>query len=459
MGCQQSSIDEPHQVVIVGASFGGNGVIKGLLDEHDGESLPPTLHVTMLDEKEDFAISATNQFVWSNRLSSTDNQVPSWPLSKLIAQKVAHSFRTGEAGTVMELDWEGKQLKMKDGSSVKWDTLVLSPGVVSDPSSIPGLEESSAIDVAAKKDVESMKKEVKVLSNGPWVPKRVALIAVTRMPYKCPPLPFELASLLHNVLEKAGEDVRSGVRIILSVPGEFPFGGPPIKEKFCALLKEMNIEFWTNHVIKSVEHEEVSDNDGDSVTASDVEDSHTGSFTINFEVGEEKEEKSLEADVFFCTFPQRAPDFVQKAEVCNKIGLIPVDLQTNSIEGRENAYAIGDACHTVFPKPNKPHPKAGEFAYLMGLQVAKQIMAQQKGEPGPEPQKRKGKCVAEVGIKGNGVNVEPDFSSVLANPQEEAPKFNFSEVGGAASAKEVWVNSYLERFYGKENYETFVVDE
>mmetsp|Transcript_29720 Transcript_29720/g.43246 ORF Transcript_29720/g.43246 Transcript_29720/m.43246 type:complete len:474 (-) Transcript_29720:930-2351(-) len=449
-----------HKVVIVGASFGGNGVIQGLLDGNDGEILSPSLHVTLLDANEEMSISAINQYVWTNRSSSTNNKVQSWPLSNLRAKRIVQDFRVGTAGTVQELNWDQKYLEMKDGKTIKWDTLVLAPGTVSDPSSVPGLDKAvGVIDLGASKDVSNMEKQMKKLLSNPCVPPRVVLVAVTRMPYKCPPMPFETVSLIDNVLRQAGEEVRQGVRVIISVPAEFPFGGPKVKEKFCKALKEMDIEFWPNHLITSMEHEQiVEDNDGDSVAASVSSMVHSHAYTVQFEVGEEKTEKSAEFDTLFCTFPQRAPDFVQKAGPCNKLGLIPVDLLTNGIEGHEDAYAIGDVCHTLLPKPNKPHPKAGEFAYMMGQQVAKHILARHDGKPEPAPQERKGKCVAEVGMKGNGIVVEPDFSAVLANPEEELPKFNVTEIGEAAVEKEAWINSYLERFFGKGNYELFVAD-
>jgi len=67
--------------------------------------------------------------------------------------------------------------------------------------------------------------------------------------------------------------------------------GPPAKKLFCALLKEMGVEYWPEHQVMKVT------TDGNRTT-------------VHFAVGGEGETKSVAVDGLFCTFPQRAPDFV-----------------------------------------------------------------------------------------------------------------------------------------------------
>lgn len=232
-------------------------------------------------------------------------------------------------------------------------------------------------------------------------------------------MPFEVASLVDDLRRERG--VLDNVTVYLTVPVPFPFAGPPAAVVFKQLLKDQNIIFLNNHEVTKV----------------------TNGTTVHFQNGTE-----IKADLLLTTYPQRAPDFCKP--LCNQGGYMPVDLQTNKVSSVEkgNVYAIGDACHAMFPKPNKPHPKAGEFAYLMGLHVADQIVASLT--PGTEvaPPLRKASCVAECGVGGNGVNIQPNFSEILASPADGMPIFEFPIVPKAANEKTTWVNGYLAKFFG-----------
>jgi NADH dehydrogenase FAD-containing subunit len=193
-------------------------------------------------------------------------------------------------------------------------------------------------------------------------------------------------------------------------------------------LKQQDITFLNNHVVKKV--------DGTTVYFEDIS-------------GESPVPKTIKADLLLATFPQRAPDFVKP--LCNAEGYIPVDLQTNKVKAASDVFAIGDVCHTMFPKPNKPHPKAGEFAYLMGVHVAAQIVANIKS-PGSAvaPPLRQASCVAECGVAGRGVDTRPDFSEILRTPETGMPIFKVPLVDGAADKKIEWVNGYLNKFFAQD---------
>jgi len=256
-------------------------------------------------------------------------------------------------------------------------------------------------------------------------------------------VPFEYASLLDDVFRQHG--TRDNTRIILAVPVPFPFAGPPAKELFCKLLQDMDIEYWPEHVVTKVEETTAASNDN----SADKKQS-TVHFTVAGGDGTETINKSITVDGLFCTFPQRAPDFM--ASLCNPAGYVPVDLQTNQCQGYDNIFVIGDACHAVFPKPGKPHPKAGEFAWKMGQHVADQLVAKYNSSSSDDntvpPPPREALCVAECGVAGQGVNVQPNFTDVLAHPAEGLPKFAVEIVEGASQRKLAWINHYLGHMFG-----------
>ena len=421
-----------HKVVIVGGGFGGLGCVNGLFEQEDDNS---NLSVTMLEPRTNLSIGACYQYVWTGRM---DKQSILWPRSKLIANQsdTGVEIRTGDSATVVSVNVQDKTLACQDGSTLSWDSLVLAPGVISDPSLVPGLADSGALDVCALDQVDALKQELETLveeiTKQPDKPWR-AMVSIAKVPYKCPPLPFEVVSLIDDVLRQ--HNVREKVQLILSCPVDFPFAGPPAKQHFCKLLEEMNIEFWNSHVLEEAV--------GLSSTTS------TGlvsSCDLKFSVGGET--KQVPVDCLVCVMPQRAPDFLKG--LTNKGGFVPVDLQTNRVTNLEGVFCVGDACHAMFPAVQKPHPKAGAFAYSMGLHVGHQIKAQHQVQPALAPPKREASCEAEVGLNGKGVLVRPNFSDCLANPDTGKPKFQMQNVDNAASKKAAWVNGFLDSFFGKQ---------
>lgn len=444
-----------HKLLVIGAGFGGNGVITGLseasqkYDEAEknsaaclpwscfqrkasGKSLfPGDLEITMLDRKTNFSIGGTWQFVWSSRLIAP---IIEWPFAYLHASDFDNvQLLTGpDNATVEKLLPKEKRVILTNGKSLQYDTLVLSPGVISDPSEVPGLvpekataPTKQALDICNLKHVPLIQQGIdQVMLEAKKSPKTI-LVCVTRMPYKCPPVPFEVASILDDLRRERG--VLDNVKIVLSVPVPFPFAGPPAAALFKDLLKEQNIEFLNNHEVTKI----------------------VDGMTVHYRVvgGEENVTKVIKADLLLTTFPQRAPDFCKP--LCDANGYITVDLQTNKVKSETDIYAIGDVCHAMFPKPDKPHPKAGEFAYLMGRHVADQIVASIKSPKGTSvpPPSRKASCVAECGVAGKGVNIEPNFTDILASPETGMPVFNFPVVDDAAGKKTDWVNGYLTKFF------------
>ncbi len=240
-----------------------------------------------------------------------------------------------------------------------------------------------------------------------------------------------MASLVDDLRRERG--VFESVKVLLSIPVPFPFAGPPAEAFFKDLLKQQDIEFLPNHEVTK------------------IVDGTTVHFTVDGSVS-----KEIKADLILSTFPQRAPDFCKP--LCGPHGFIPVNLQTNKVESETNVYAIGDACHAIFPKPKKPHPKAGEFAFQMGIHVADQIVAAIKSpDTSIPPPAREASCVAECGVGGKGVNILPNFTEILASPETALPIFGFPIVEDAAAQKQEWVNGYLSKFFARDKVPVFGV--
>ena len=164
--------------------------------------------------------------------------------------------------------------------------------------------------------------------------------------------------------------------------------------------------------------------------------------SVTFENG-----TTLGFDSLWSNYPQRAPDFCADSKLTNPKGFVPVNVQTNAVVGKDGVWAIGDACLAMMPVPNKPHPKAGGFAHLMGIDVANTVDAFLQGKPAVVPTGRVASCVAETG-SGAGIAVSPNVSAVLADPTTGKPSVTVTPFPTGEDVKIAWIDGFVKRFFG-----------
>ena len=163
-----TSIPKTHNMIVVGAGWAGQGVCEAL-----GEETPPNTVVTCIDERDKLQIGATWQFGLDGRAKPVEV-----PLSKTSAAKFLRK------GTVQSVDYAAKHVNLQFGV-LPYDHLVFACGAVSDPSTVPGLEEH-CVDLTAKKDfADDIERFLDAVESGGKT-KRV-VISIAKCPYKCPP--------------------------------------------------------------------------------------------------------------------------------------------------------------------------------------------------------------------------------------------------------------------------------
>jgi len=106
-------------------------------------------------------------------------------------------------GYAMEIDRSAKSVKLKDGSSVAYDRLVVAPGIDLIYDSVPGYSEEAA-KVAphawqAGPQTQILKEKMNALSNG----DNIIMVAPPN-PYRCPPGPYERASMMAHYFKTKG---------------------------------------------------------------------------------------------------------------------------------------------------------------------------------------------------------------------------------------------------------------
>jgi len=189
---------------------------------------------------------------------------------------------------------------------------------------------------------------------------------------------------------------------------------PNTKPVMMELLEEKNIEFLPEKQLEKVQDKKLYFKDGSD---------------------------PLDFDLMWSVWPIRAPDFVQESGLAiNPKGTVNVeDKVINTIANAPNAHIIGDACRVPFG--NAGVPKAGEFAWKMGVSVADAI----NGEINPAD--RSGVCAAEAGF-GKGIILSPDFSDVCNDPQNGKPRVGIEKSEEGTAQKVAWCNSYLKEIFG-----------
>lgn len=425
-----ANMDAPPTVVVVGAGFGGLGCVHALserLADASAKGEPEPFKIVLLDPSPTFSIGGCWQFVWTGRLRLED---VCWPRTKLLAAGNSLPGVTAhlgcDAGRVLSIDAANKTVATADGTVIPYHQLVLSPGTTSDRQEIAGFGPSRAVNICDVSEVDKLTCEMERFINKARTAKPGAkvtlLVVVSRTPYKCPPAPFEVACLADERLRAAG--AREGARVAVAVPGGFPFGGPKGKKQFESVFADRGIELLLNHSLTGV-----TDPEGDAA------------LRVTFKTGEDSSTE-ISAECMFATLPQRAPAFVADAGLTNKIGLASVNLQNQRSLSNEDILVLGDACHAVMKGPGKPHPKAGEFAHQMGVHAAACVAAKLSGNPDPVPASREGSCMAEIGGGGAAVDIRPNLSACIADPEAGMPSFAFGEIPAPEGSqnKVAWID-------------------
>jgi len=398
------------RVVIIGAGFGGLGAAKTFADAQ----LAGVESVVVLDKKSEFTIGGSWQYAWSGRVRKEDT---TWPLADAAPQLPGIDLRLNVE--VAALDLERKTVRLADGSEVAYDRLILAPGVVGDPSGVPGM--ADRVDMYSHPDVARQESDLAdIIARAKSGEPSTLCVSIGAVPYKCPVAPFEAAFIAVDKLAREG--VRDEVRVVVTSPVAWPLPDPA-RDIFEAHIAEKGVEFWPEAPLASIETDGTTD---ESVAA--------------FAAGSNRE--PLAATKLWTVYPQVAPAFVRDAGLTNPRGFVPVDVRTNAVEGRDGVYCVGDCC--AIAVGGKPHPKAGEFAWQMGEMVAHDIMATAGYE-----HSRLGACIAECG-GGAGVLVAPDYTAVVKDPSSGKPSCQVADkrLDGEA-AKLAWVNKYVGRIFGE----------
>ncbi len=321
------------RVVVVGGGFGGATAARFLaLAGHD---------VTLVEREPRFVTCPFSNTVLAGL---TELEALTFDYDGLEAAGV-----TLVRGEAMAVDGEARTVTVGEGSVLPWDRLVLSPGIDFRFDALPGYDAAAAevLPHAWKAGPQTvlLRSQLEAMEDGGLV-----VISAPANPFRCPPGPYERASLIAHYLS-----AEKPASKILILDAKQTFSKRSLFEEAWATLYPGMIEW-------------VSVDLGGGVIEVDA-----GSKTLVTDF------TSYNADVANVIPPQRAGAIAAAAGVADETGWCPVNGATFESTLVAGIHVLGDACFAG------AMPKSAFAANAQAKVAARAIDAALRGDPLPSP--------------------------------------------------------------------------
>jgi sulfide dehydrogenase [flavocytochrome c] flavoprotein subunit len=322
------------RVVVVGGGFAGATCARFV------KRIAPRTNVTLVEASPKFiACPFSNAVIVGLRELSAQE----FGYSKLEGEQIALNLAPATA-----IDAGARTVTLSNGASVSYDRLVLAPGIDLRWDGLPGYTEAAAEHMPhawkAGEQTLLLRRQLEAMADGGTV-----VISAPANPFRCPPGPYERASLIAYYLKTKKPKSKL---IVLDAKDVFS------KQRlFQNAWKELypNLEW-------------VSLSAGGKVTSVDV-----GAMTLVTDFGRHK------ADVVNVIPPQKAARIAEIAGVADRTGWCPIDPVTFESKLQPNVHVIGDA--SIAGAMPKSAFAANAQAKVCAAAVAKLLGGQKPDEP------------------------------------------------------------------------------
>ncbi|WP_332776989.1 NAD(P)/FAD-dependent oxidoreductase [Polaromonas sp.] len=236
-GCASTSIPSRAKVVVIGGGYGGATAAKyvRLLSDYK-------IDVVLIEPQDAFVSCPISNLVLGGSKQMRDLTTPYTGLGKNHGVTVIKDMASA-------IDTAKKTVTLAGGASIAYDKLVVSPGIELMYSSIEGLKEAQAsgqILQAWKAGAETvaLRRQLEAMPDG-----GVYAITIPEAPYRCPPGPYERASVIAGYFKAAKP--RSKV-LILDANPDVTSKGPLFKKVWAEQYKGI-IEYRGQHKATAVD--------------------------------------------------------------------------------------------------------------------------------------------------------------------------------------------------------------
>ena len=331
-GCATLTSQAPAkaQVVVIGGGYGGATAAKyvRVLSNYK-------ISVVLIEPNKTFISCPMSNLVLGGSKTMAQITTPYTALSSKHGVSLVHDLVTA-------IDPAKKTVSLKNGGTISYDKLIVSPGVDMHFDSIEGLQAANAsgqILQAWKAGAETtaLRQQLEAMPDG-----GVFALSIPEAPYKCPPGPYERASQVAHYFKQAKP--KSKVLILDANPDIT--SKPALFKKFWSDNYKDIIEFRPNHKVVAV----------DAKTS-----------TLKFDVQE-----SIRADVLNVLPAMRAGSIAMQtglATVNNR--WCGINYQTFESLAAKDIHVLGDATLAA-----PAMPKSGHMANSHGKVAAAAVVAQ-----------------------------------------------------------------------------------
>lgn len=324
------------KVVVVGGGFGGATAAKYL------KRANPAIEVTLIEPAETFYTCPFSNLHLGGLRSMQEISHGYDELRDRYGVQVIHAMAE-------DVNAEAHTVRLSTGDELAYDRLVLSPGIDIRWNALEGYDEAAAEKAPhawkAGSQTEILRSQLEAMDDG-----GTFVMVAPANPFRCPPGPYERASLIANYL--AQHKPKSKL-LILDAKDNFSKQG-------------LFMEGWERLYGDRIEWVGLS-NDG-RVTRVDAD-----RLEVETEFG-----TLHKADVLNVIPPQKAGWIAERAGVTDESGWVPVKAETFESQLAQDIYVVGDASVAA------PMPKSGFCANAQAKVVAAAIAASLESRPAPE---------------------------------------------------------------------------
>ncbi|MEO1078283.1 MAG: NAD(P)/FAD-dependent oxidoreductase [Pseudomonadota bacterium] len=313
------------RVVVVGGGFAGASCARQL------RSVAPGLDITLVEPKKTYtACPFSNLVVAGQRRLSQQEFDYSGVASAGV--RVVHR-------SAVDVDPVARQVRLDDDSLLTYDRLVMAPGIELRWGALEGYDEAAAERMPhawqAGAQTQLLRRQLEAMPDG-----GLAVIAAPESPYRCPPGPYERASLVAAYLKR--EKPRSKLLLL------------DAKDNFSK--KPLFLQAWQSLYGDLIEWQGASN--GAALTAVDA-----AGMTLQTDFDE------FTPDVANVIPPQQAGSIARRAGLTDASGWCPIRPLTFESRLVENIHVIGDAA--IANAMPKSAFAANAQAGLCAVQVAR----------------------------------------------------------------------------------------
>ncbi|HWQ26344.1 MAG TPA: FCSD flavin-binding domain-containing protein [Chlorobaculum sp.] len=326
-----------NRVVVIGGGFGGASAAKYL------KKLDPSLSVTLVEPKAAYITCPFSNWVFAGLKTIGE-------ITQTYAVLAARYGVDVVADTAVSIDAARSTVTLGSGKVLNYDRLIVSPGIDFKWGAIPGYSQSIAETkmphaFQAGSQTELLNKQLHEMKNGGTV-----LICPPANPFRCPPGPYERASLIACYLK----DQKPKSKIIILDP----------KDKFSkqALFRKG----WDRLYPGMIEWR-------GAAAGGKVQSVDAAAMTVTTELD------VVKGDVINVIPPQRAGKIAVDAGLADASGWCPINAVSFESTLHPGIHVLGDACIAG------AMPKSGFAASSQGKLAAAAIVRLLRGKEPAQP--------------------------------------------------------------------------